>query len=215
MKINEETKQWMFLILFGIISYFLINNLNLIWDTITIIFNVFLPFILGGAIAFILNIPMTKIENLLLKKVKNKKIKLIRIISIALSLIIFILIIGSVAFLLIPELVENIESLISNIPSLVNDLETFILNLLEDHNGMQDEIKEMFKSFNTSTILSNLLELVINGSISFIGSIISSLMTIFMSIIFSVYMLSQKEYLISGFKKLINAFSSKKRSKKI
>ncbi len=214
MKINEETKQWMFLILFGIISYFLINNLNLIWDTITIIFNVFLPFILGGAIAFILNIPMTKIENLLLKKVKNKKIKpLIRIISIALSLIIFILIIGSVAFLLIPEL--NIESLISNIPSLVNDLETFILNLLEDHNGMQDEIKEMFKSFNTSTILSNLLELVINGSISFIGSIISSLMTIFMSIIFSVYMLSQKEYLISGFKKLINAFSSKKRSKKI
>ena len=88
MKDKEELKKWMFLILFGVVSYFLINNIILIWDIIVIIFNVFLPFILGGAIAFILNIPMTKIENLILKKVKNDKLKpLVRIISIALSFI--------------------------------------------------------------------------------------------------------------------------------
>jgi len=216
MQDREDFKKWMFLILFGVLSYFLVNNLILLWNIIVTIFNVFLPFILGGAIAFILNIPMTKIENFILKRVKNDKLKpLIRIVSIALSLIIFVLIIGSVLFLLIPELVENIESLISNIPVIVNDVESFVLNLLKDHAGMQEEIKEMFNNFNTSKILSNLLELVINGSVSFISSLVSSLVTIFMSIIFSVYMLSQKEYLINGFKKLINAFVSKKRSKKI
>ena len=216
MQDREDLKKWMFLILFGVLSYFLVNNLILLWNIIVTIFNVFLPFILGGAIAFILNIPMTKIENFILKRVKNDKLKpLIRIISSALSLIIFVLIIGSVLFLLIPELVENIESLINNIPVIVNDVESFVLNLLKDHAGMQEEIKEMFNNFNTSKILSNLLELVINGSVSFISSLVSSLVTIFMSIIFSVYMLSQKEYLINGFKKLINAFVSKKRSKKI
>lgn len=216
MQDREDIKKWMFLILFGVVSYFLVNNFNLILGVIVTIFNVFLPFILGGAIAFILNIPMTKIENLILKKVKNEKLKpFVRIVSIALSLIIFILIIGLVLFLLIPELVENIESLINNIPLIVNDVQSFILGLLEDHASMQNEIKEMFNGFNTSKILSNLLELVINGSVSFIGNVVSSLMTIFMSIIFSVYMLSQKEYLINGFKKLVNAFVSKKRSKKI
>ena len=119
MQDREDLKKWMFLILFGVLSYFLVNNLILLWNIIVTIFNVFLPFILGGAIAFILNIPMTKIENFILKRVKNDKLKpLIRIVSIALSLIIFVLIIGSVLFLLIPELVENIESLINNIPVL-------------------------------------------------------------------------------------------------
>lgn len=213
---KEELKKWMFLILFAVVSYFLINNLKFIWDIIVFIFKVFLPFILGGAMAFILNIPMVKIENLILKRVKNEKLKpLVRIISIALSLIIFVLIIGSVLFLLIPELVENIESLITSIPIMVNDVEDFVLNLLNEHPGMQSEIQDLFNSFNTSKILSNLLEVVINGSVSFIGSLVSSLVTIFMSIVFSVYMLSQKEYLINGFKKLVNAFVSKKQGKKI
>lgn len=216
MKEKEDIKKWMFLILFGVLSYFLINNLHLIWNIIITIYNVFLPFILGGVVAFILNIPMTKIETLLNKKLKNDKLKpLIRILSIILSLIIFILIFGLVLFLLIPELIENIETLITNIPGIVNEIESFVLNLLKEHPEIQIEIKEMFKNVNTSTIFSNLLEIIVNSSISFIGSLVSSLVTIFMSIVFSVYMLSQKEYLINGFKKVINAFVNKKKSIKI
>lgn len=213
---KEETKKWMFLILFGVISYYIINNLGVVWSIIQTIFNVMLPFILGGVLAFILNIPMTKIENILNKKIKNKKIKpMIRIIAIALSLIIFLGIISLIAFLIIPELVESIELLISNIPSIVSDIESFILKLLNEHTDIQIELKEIFKSLNTSSILSDILNYIINGSLGFISSLVSSLVTIFMSIVFSIYMLTQKEYLINCFKKILNAFLNKKKTDKI
>jgi len=213
---KEETKKMMFLILFGVLSYYIVNNLKLIWEIITTIFNVMLPFILGGVLAFILNIPMTKIEKILNKKIKSKRIKpMIRIISITLSLILFLLIIGLIAFLIIPELIESIESLISNIPSIVNEIESFILKLMNEHVDIQIELKEIFKNLNTSSILSDILNYVINGSLSFITSFVSSLVTIFMSIVFSIYMLSQKEYLIRCFKKVINAFLNNKKAKKV
>ena len=53
------------------------------------------------------------------------------------------------------------------------------------------------------------------SSISFITSFISSLVTLFTALVFSCYMLSQKEYLIYGLKKVLNAYFSKSKSDKI
>ena len=212
MKDKEEIKKWMFLILFGVISFYLINNISVVFNLLKTILNVLFPFILGGSFAFILNIPMTKIETFLLKKIKNKKIKpAIRTISISISLILFILILGLVAFLIIPEMIESIETLLKNIPSIVDDIENFALNLLSEHKDIQIEIKEIFKNINASSILSDILNYIINGSLNFITSLISSLVTIFMAIVFSIYMLAQKEYLINCFKKVLNAFLNKKK----
>lgn len=213
MKNKEEMKKWMIIILFAIISFYIINNLEIVWNVLLFLIKVMSPFILGAILAFILNIPMTKIEKQLNKKIKNKKIS--RIISIIISLLIFLLIIGFVAFLIIPEVIESIEKLVSIIPELVNDTENFVLNLLKNHENVQIEIKEMFKNINTSKLLSNLLNYIVNGSLSFISSLISSLITIFTGIIFSIYMLSQKEYLINCFHKIITAFLDNKKSKKV
>lgn len=216
MKEKEELKKWMFLIVFAVLTYFIINNFNQVLKILKIFISVMSPFLLGGILAFILNIPMTKIEKQLKKRIKNQKYdKLIRLISITISIIIFILIIGFISFLIIPEVIENIELLISNIPDIVNNIETFILNLLDKHLEVQLEIKEMFNDLNTGSILKDLLNYIINGSLSFISSIISSLITIFTGIVFSIYMLSQKEYLIKGFKKLIYAYLNKEKADKV
>ena len=106
----KEMKKWIVLILIAVISYWGINNLSFLFSIFKKIFNVLSPFILGGVLAFILNIPMTKIENGIKKKFENKKNKsIIRIVSITLSLLILVFIIGIIAFLLIPELIENIQ----------------------------------------------------------------------------------------------------------
>ncbi len=213
MKEKNEIKKYMFLILFAILTFFAINNIKGVLEIIESIFIVMLPFILGLVIAFILNIPMVKIEKLLNKKLKNKRI--VRTISIILSLSIFILIIGSVSFLLIPELIESIKSLITNIPSLVNTVEESVLNLLKSHKDVQIEIQNLFNNIDTSKILSNILNYIVNGSLGFISSFISSIITIFMSIVFAIYMLSQKEYLINGFKKVLKAYLKKETVDKI
>lgn len=218
MKEKNEIKKYIFLILFAILCYFGINNIKIIFDLLKMIFNVFLPFILGGVMAFILNIPMTKIEKLLNKKFKKetKKSKsVIRTISIIMSLTIFTLIVGLIAFMLIPELIESIEALISNIPSLVNDTEKHILNLLKSHKEVQIEIQNIFNNINTSRILSNVLNYIISGSLEIISSVISSIITIFMSLVFAIYMLSQKEYLINGFKKTLKAYLKEDKEEKV
>ena len=213
LKNKEELKKWMFLILFAIISFYIINNISIVWNVILFLISVMSPFILGAIMAFILNIPMTKIEKQLNKKIENKRIT--RIIAIIISLLIFILIIGLISFLIIPEIIESLEKLVSNIPSLVNDAESYVLKLLENHESVQIEIKEMFTNINTSKIISNLLNYIVNGSLSFISGLISSLITIFTGIIFSIYMLSQKEYLIRCFNKILKAFLNNKKYRKV
>ena len=207
----KDMKNYIILILIGIFSYWGLNNLDLLWNIIKTIYKVLEPFILGGIIAFVLNIPATKIENFLKSHIKNKKSSgLIRIISIISSLSIFLLVILFIAFLLIPELLLN------NIPNLINNIQTFIIDLLDKYPEIQTEIKTMFnESGSASNIISNILNYIINGAADFIGSIISSFVTIFTSIIFSIYILGQKEYLIRGTKKVMYVTMNKEYANKL
>lgn len=216
MKNKEELKKWIILILVAIISYWLINNLSLIFIIFMKIINVLLPFIIGIALAFILNIPMVKIEKFLKSKFKNKKDKTsIRVISIVLSLIMLLLIVAFVAFLLIPELVENIELLIQNIPTLISSIENWVLSLLDKYPDMQIEIEGIFQEASISGIVMSLLNYVLNGSINLISSLVSGIITIFTALVFAIYMLSQKEDLIFSIKRLIKAYFKKEHASKI
>ena len=60
---KEEMKQWIILILIAMLSYWTATNLTVVISIIKKIITVLSPFIMGLAIAFILNIPMEKIEN--------------------------------------------------------------------------------------------------------------------------------------------------------
>ncbi len=209
MKTKEELKNWIILILVAVISFWFINNLELFMNIIKKLFVVTSPFILGFVIAYILNIPMVKIEKTLKNKIKNKKVP-IRVISITLSLIIFIAVILFVAFMLIPELIENLELLIQNIPILIDKVEVWLLDLLSEYPEIQSKINEIFSDTSTTNIIMTILNYILNSSISFVSSLVSSVITIFTSLVFAIYMLSQKEYLIKSIKKIMNAYVNKK-----
>lgn len=217
MKNKEELKKWLFLILFAIISYWAINNISLIISIISKIINVLLPFIIGIALAYILNIPMIKIENFINKKINKKNSNIpIRAISIILSILLLILIVGIVLLMLVPELAENIELLIQNIPMFINDVEEWIISLLDKYPDMQIEIKKATEeNANISNILVNCLNYILNGSISFISSLASGVFTTFTSFIFAIYMLFQKEQLQESLKKLIYLYLEKDYADKI
>ena len=210
-----EIRKYIILVLIGVLSYWLLNHFYIFFNIVSTIFMVLTPFILGGVMAFILNIPMSKIENKLKEKTKIKD-GLARGISIVLALLIFIGILAFIAFLLIPELVGNIKNLINTIPSLVNSGQQLIINLLDQSPDIQSQIIQMFEqSGNVTDIVSNILNYIINGSAGFIKSLISSFVTIFTALIFSIYMLSQKEELINGTKRIIKALIGKKNAKMV
>ena len=109
------------------------------------------PFILGGVLAYIMNIPMMKMEKFVKAfipdKYEDKYKGVIRAFSIVLSLLLLVLIIVVIAFLLIPELVENIESLMNNIPGLIESGRDFVVKLLDQYPDLQKEI-EVITKFN-------------------------------------------------------------------
>jgi len=218
MELNKENiKKIIGIIAFGIGFYWLLNNINSISSFIDRLFGLLLPFILGGVIAFVLNIPMMKIENFIKSKQKKKKSHLpVRTISIIISLVLFLVFILLVAFLLIPELIENISLLLSNIPKVINDVQEWIINLADNYPDIQKQIEKTLSSeMNFNDVIVGLLNYVINGSINIITNLVSSLFTIFTAVVFAIYMLSQKEYLISGIKKLLYAYLKKEYVEKI
>ena len=209
---DKNTKKYVFVVLIGVLAFWLLNNISIITNILSVIFNVLKPFLLGGVIAYILNVPMRKIEKFLSTKIKNND-SLVRVISIICSLLLFVLVLAFVAFLLIPELVENIKMLVSTIPAFIDNVELYILDMLGKYPDVQISIKEMFtESNNLTQVASNLLNYILNGAVGFIGNLLSGFVTFFMALIFSVYMLVQKEYLVKGSKKVICALFSKKHS---
>lgn len=218
MELNKiNMRNLMILIAFGIGLFWLLDSIPRITSFIFQVLNLLFPFILGGIIAFILNIPMTKIENFIKSKQKNKNIKIpVRVIAITLSLVIFIGTILLICFLLIPELIENIQLLINNIPTFFENIEKSILDLVKDHPDIQKQVKDTLSdTANFNDIVVTVLNYMINGSLSFITNLITSLFTFFTAIVFAVYMLSQKEYLQRGIKKIMYAYLKKEYVKKI
>lgn len=210
-----DLKRWSFLIAGIIAVYWGVNNFSIIERLFGKLLNALFPFILGCFLAFVLNIAMTKIENFLKKFIKNNG-TLVRVLSISLSLIMLILILGIVAFLLVPELVENIEMLIQNIPVVVEKVEIWVLDLLDKYPDLQLEMAKFFsETGDISNKVAELLNYFINGIVGFISKVISSLVTVFMSLVFAIYILSQKEYLKRGSKKFLYAYINKKQADKV
>jgi predicted PurR-regulated permease PerM len=209
-----EIRKYIILVLTGVLSYWLLNNLKIFYDLFKTLFNVILPFILGGAIAFILNIPMSKIEKVFEKKLGLKG-NYVRGISIAISILIVVFIILFICLLLVPELIENIKTLIGSIPTIIDKVKVLTADMLVKYPEAQAKVNEAFSVSSVSAIFSAILNGIMNGSVTFITNFISKFMTIFTGIIFSIYMLCQKEQLIKGAKRILYATFDDKDADKI
>lgn len=216
----EEFKKWVIIVLIGVVAFWGLNNLKIIGGWLGNIYTVFSPFILGFVLAYILNIPTMKMEKLLKAAIPDKYEDdykgLIRVVSIILSLLLLIGIFVIIAFLLIPELIENIELLMKNIPGLIDKIEVFAIDLLDKYPEVQLEIKNAFsQTGNVTKIVSSILNYMLNGAIGFVSDIVSGFVTIFTGLIFAIYMLAQKESLIDKIKKMVMAYLDKKKYKKL
>ena len=65
---NEEVKKYITIGAVLIILYWALQNLQLIFSVMSKILTLFMPFLIGGVIAFIMNVPMKQIERHLFQK---------------------------------------------------------------------------------------------------------------------------------------------------
>lgn len=222
MNLNKENmRKLRELILFTIIILIALWNYKILFDWIGAAFRIILPFILGGGIAFILNIPMSFLEEKIFQNrhLKEKKIaqRLSRPVCLILTLAIVIGVVVLVMFVVIPELTRTILSLGRTIQTFIPEAQQFLEKLFTDNKEIQAWLSNLNLDVGrlTDTVMSffqNSAGNVLNSTMSAIGSIVSGVTTFVIAFVFSCYVLLQKEKLNVQVKKVVYAFFPEKRA---
>ena len=223
MKLDKEnTKKIIFIVFIGILIYWGLQNLGLIFGGVNSIFSILKPFILGACIAFVLNVIVSLIENKWLKNKKKNKVlaKIKRPLAIFLSMLILFAVIFFVIFLVIPGLISTIDSISSYIPGIATDVQNWLYDMLDKYPEINNTIKNINIDWNnideeTMKLLQTWAGNILSSSISILGSIATGVTNFVIGLIFAVYILLQKEKLGYQFKKLMKAYLPSKLNEKV
>ena len=171
---------------------------------VVFIFNVIFPFVLGGAIAFVLNVPMSFVERNLFSEEKTKKKpvlkKIARPVSMVLVLVAVIGVIVLVMFVLIPQLGKTFANLGQSIQEFIPKVQMWVNDIFHGNKEIMEWVNTL--EFDWDKIMSTGIDFlgygagsVLDSTITAAKSIVSSLTTFFIAFVFAIYILLQKEKL--------------------
>lgn len=189
-----------------------VQNIDIVMDSLLWCLGLISPLILGFAFALILNVPMGFFETHLWAKTKNKLLqKMRKPLAYIISLVVIIGILAGVIWLVIPELVEAITVIVQAILD-------FILKLsaMSKEEIMELPFGKALLNIDWDKILDTLQTwlkeqsgTLVNTAFGTIGSLVGSVFDLFISFVFSVYILFSKEKLKAQASRLIRAWLPK------
>ena len=185
------------------VAYLFINSRS-IFSGLGVLLGICAPFILGGVIAFIMKIPLNLLEEKVFDKIKNEKFqKHKRTISIALSFIVIILVFFIITAVIVPQLINSFNELRKSLPSFLQMaidktreipyLNNYSDKLQAEYDNLSwNEIFNRVKGFVKSDENSSH---ILNSALSTASSILGGLVSLFLALITSIYILADKERL--------------------
>ncbi|MDE7340248.1 MAG: AI-2E family transporter [Lachnospiraceae bacterium] len=212
------------LILFTAVVCLAVVKMDVLLEGIFFLLSIVRPFIYGAAVAFVLNIPMKAIEKSLFSKAKNPKVeKVKRPVSIFLAFAAVVLVIAFVTVTVVPQVTKTMIELGNKIPKFLADAQIW----LEELFASQPQLVALLEEFdpaetNWDSIVDTVIDFLQNG----LGSVVSSTVTVastiiggvvnlFVALVFSFYILAQKEKLGSQFRRILHAYFPQKAYDKV
>ena len=225
MELNKKTMQRiMLLITFAVLLFWGLYNISTIGGLFSNLLSLLAPLLIGVCIAFVLNLMMAGLERLwdraLAKRRSRWNAKLKRPVCLTLTMVLFLGIIFAIFFILIPRLEEAGSTLAANIPTYVDQFQTWWKNLSDFADGHGVTLPELTLSAEQvrDTIAGFLQERgdsVVNTTLNITSSIVGALVNILLALVFSLYMLAQKETLIAQSKRLLRRALPRKAADKL
>lgn len=210
--------KWIYWFLFAvaiILVYKTVDSFTEIKAWIANFFSVISPFLGGILIAYLLYIPCKKVEQLI-QKIKIKPIqKRARTISVlCIYLFVTILLIVSFRFIL-PSIIQSIIDLVGNFQEYYKQTMIQLEQMPEDTILHQPIIKEILENISNIDLKEwiniNKLTEYAEGAIQ----VASSIFTIFVTIIVSVYILIERKRILDFLRKLATAIFQKETYKSL
>ena len=208
------------LIIFTVLLVVALWKFEVVIDVLKTIWGIIFPFVLGGAIAFVINVPMSFLEKKIFGKIKegNKAgEKLARPISLLLTIILAVGVIILVMFGVIPQLTRTIASLMMSIANFIPQMQDWIREFSHNNQDIMKLVNQV--QFNPDqaikwgiSILGSGAGNMMNTTMSAVGSIVSGFATFFIAFSFACYILFQKEKLYIQIRKIFFAFIPRKKA---
>ncbi|WP_270504297.1 AI-2E family transporter [Paraclostridium sordellii] len=213
---NFKMKNQILISTYIVVLAFLLLNINSVLKILGQSLSVFKPFIIGIAIAFLINIPMKCFEKRLItpllkkSRLKNSKI-FARILSLLLTLIILFILISSFVNFVIPQLVKSTSSLVSGVPQYIDTLQSYATNYFS-HIKLSDSMHTNILSGmeKLSNFVVKFANYFISNILGITFSITSAITNFLIGFIIAIYILLSKEKLLIQCKKVTYAFLSEK-----
>ena len=193
---------------------------DVVLDVLKTIGQIIFPFILGGAIVFVINVPMSFLEKKIFENVKkeNKAVrKLARPASLLLTIVLVVGVIALVMIGVIPQLTKTMGSLMINITDFIPQIKIWIRDFFHDNREIMKLVDQVqFKPDQAIrwgiSLLGNGAGNMMNTTMSAVGSVVSGLATFFIAFSFACYVLFQKEKLHVQIRKVLFAFLPKQKA---
>lgn len=213
MEINR--KNIILLILLGVVCYTGIQYLDIGW-----LIGVCKPFLIGSAIAFILNVPMRAIERGLSQLRDAKKRHLasrpLRIISLLLTVVLFIGVVMVVCLMIIPEIARSARTL----GGYLSDFYEQMIPYINQASSLFPQLSDLSRTWENIDWAETLRQVwdflwnggVLNNTFGAAATLFSAFADFFIGLVFAIYLLLMKESLCRQCKRLCYAYLSEKQA---
>ena len=217
---NLSIKKIRELIVFTALLVVALWKFDVVLGVLKTIGQIIFPFILGGAIVFVINVPMSFLEKKIFENIKkeNKAArKLARPVSLLLTIVLVVGVIALVMIGVIPQLTKTMGSLMINITDFIPQIKIWIRDFFHDNREIMNLVDQV--QFNPDqairwgiSLLGNGAGNMMNTTVSAVGSVVSGLATFFIAFSFACYVLFQKEKLHVQVRKVLFAFLPKQKA---
>lgn len=208
MELSKTTmRRIMLLITFTVLLLVGVQRLDVVLDALDFLWGIVAPLFAGAALAFVLNVPMSALECRIFphageKKGKKKGVSpmLARAVSLLLTFLLLALIVLLLVLVIVPQLGESIASLGGYVAAAAGRFVTWAEEQFSAYPEITSRLENL--SINWAELAKNLWDFLTTGVGSVVSTTISATMRVFsaisagfISFIFAIYLLLQKEKL--------------------
>ncbi len=190
-----------------ILFTFCVFNYKIFVDALLGLVNILMPLIFGFVLAYIMHPIVNFFDKKVLNKVEKDSVR--RNLSITFTIAIIIGVLATLISIIIPQLIESIESLIVNAPIYLKDAENWILDYLKDKSDLQASVVANYDNVveYVTTALNNIIlpfaDTVFNKLSSGLFSVAQFIFNLVIGTVFAVYILANTKNFGAGIRKTL------------
>ena len=214
-KPDNKFKQSLLLIVIGVLLMSALLNFSEVLGVFNLMIGLFMPLLVGGAIAFIMNVPMSFFERQIDRLSGGRRNRFLEKIKSPLCIIItFAIFVGAIYFIgnvIFPNLVESVKS----IAAVVQQSYPGWITALDEKGINTDLLEKYFPEIDTAKIVDTLkssASTILSTAGQTATSVFSVMTNFVLGLIFAIYILAAKKKLGRQARQMAYAYLSKSRA---